>query len=262
MWAFSTIFSMSSIENLLIATHILPIINEFSLLCIMPTILIAEDEQSISELIAFNLQRAGFEVLASYNGPDTITMAQAQHPDLVLLDQMMPGLDGHGVLREMRRDARTQDIPIIFLTAKAQTEDKIQGLELGADDYVTKPFSPKELILRINNVLRRCEQAPGKVIHEMGPFKFDKNALKFYINNQEIDLTSTEFKLLVYLAERCEQTIHRDDLLTYVWGYSQQAQSRTLDTHMKRLRQKLGDYANCIETIRAVGYQFTPPQSS
>ncbi len=225
----------------------------------MATILIAEDDHAISELVSYNLERAGHTPLAAYDGLSALDMARRQTPDLILLDQMMPGMDGHGVLRELRRDNRLHDIPVIFLTAKAQTEDRIQGLELGADDYVTKPFSPKELILRIDAVLKRCESAPGHVVAQYGPFSFDKNALKFYVNHEEVPLTSTEFKLMIYMAEHHGQTLDRDDLLSYVWGYSHQAQSRTLDTHMKRLRQKLDSYADCIETVRSIGYRLTLP---
>lgn len=223
----------------------------------MATILIAEDDQAISELVTFNLERAGHTALVAYDGLTALDIAQKQAPDLIILDQMMPGLDGQGVLRELKRDSRTQNIPTLFLTAKAQTEDRIQGLELGADDYVTKPFSPKELVLRIAGILKRSEATPGHVISEYGPFKFDKNSLKFYVDNEEIDLTGTEFKLMVFLVEREDQDLNRNDLLSYVWGYSHHAQSRTLDTHMKRLRQKLGKYSNCIATVRGIGYRFT-----
>lgn len=225
----------------------------------MATILIAEDDHAISDLVAYNLQRAGHAPLAAYDGLTALEVARRDKPNLILLDQMMPGMDGHGVLRELRRDNRTQNIPVIFLTAKAQAEDRIQGLELGADDYVTKPFSPKELVLRVAGVLKRCEHTPGSVIAEYGPFTFDKNALKFYIDKEEVDLTATEFKLMVYMIEREGQPLNRNDLLSCVWGYSHQAQSRTLDTHMKRLRQKLGPYADCMETVRSIGYRFLLP---
>ena len=156
----------------------------------MATILIAEDDHAISDLVAYNLERAGHTPLAAYDGLTALEVARRDKPELILLDQMMPGMDGHGVLRELRRDSRTQNIPVIFLTAKAQAEDRIQGLELGADDYVTKPFSPKELVLRVASVLKRCEHTPGSVIAEYGPFTFDKNALKFYIDKEEVDLTA------------------------------------------------------------------------
>ncbi len=217
----------------------------------MATILIAEDDHAISDLVAYNLERAGHTPLAAYDGLTALEVARRDKPELILLDQMMPGMDGHGVLRELRRDSRTQNIPVIFLTAKAQAEDRIQGLELGADDYVTKPFSPKELVLRVASVLKRCEHTPGSVIAEYGPFTFDKNALKFYIDNEEVDLTATEFKLMIHMvATTCSVAYG---------GYSHQAQSRTLDTHMKRLRQKLAPYADCIETVRSIGYRFTLP---
>ena len=225
----------------------------------MATILIAEDDHAISDLVAYNLERAGHAPVTAYDGLTALEVARRDKPDLILLDQMMPGMDGHGVLRELRRDSRTQGIPVIFLTAKAQAEDRIQGLELGADDYVTKPFSPKELVLRVASVLKRCEHTPGSVIAEYGPFTFDKNALKFYIDKEEVDLTATEFKLMIYMIEREGQILNRNDLLSCVWGYSHQAQSRTLDTHMKRLRQKLALYADCIETVRSIGYRFLLP---
>ena len=192
----------------------------------MATILIAEDDHAISDLVAYNLERAGHVPLAAYDGLTALEVARRDKPDLILLDVMMP---------------------------------RIQGLELGADDYVTKPFSPKELVLRVASVLKRCEHTPGSVIAEYGPFTFDKNALKFYIDKEEVDLTATEFKLMVYMIEREGQTLNRNDLLSCVWGYSHQAQSRTLDTHMKRLRQKLAPYADCIETVRSIGYRFLLP---
>ena len=222
-------------------------------------ILIIEDEILLADSLRAMLEGKGFSVEAVHDGETGAEYAETGIYDLLILDVMMPGMDGHGVLRELRRDSRTQGIPVIFLTAKAQAEDRIQGLELGADDYVTKPFSPKELVLRVASVLKRCEHTPGSVIAEYGPFTFDKNALKFYIDKEEVDLTATEFKLMVYMIEREGQTLNRNDLLSCVWGYSHQAQSRTLDTHMKRLRQKLAPYADCIETVRSIGYRFLLP---
>ena len=148
-----------------------------------------------------------------------------------------------------------------MLTARAQTEDRIQGLEAGADDYLTKPFSPKELVLRVNAILKRVEAPPGGVVYEFGPFRFDKNSVKFYLENEPLDLTSTEFKLLLYLCERSGKAQDRNDLLRVVWGYSDEVHSRTLDTHMKRLRQKLGSHSALIETVRGVGYQVVSPNS-
>lgn len=220
----------------------------------MHRILIVEDERDISDLISFNLQRAGYETVRAYNGIEATEMAMRERPDLILLDLMLPGRDGYSVFRELRRDTRTANTPVIMLTAKAQTEDRIQGLEAGADDYLTKPFSPKELILRVQAVLKRSEAPPGSVNFTYGPFRFDKNAVKFYLDNEPAELTGTEFKLLLFLCERSGKTQDRNDLLRSVWGYSDAAHSRTLDTHMKRLRQKLGPYGSLVETVRGVGY--------
>lgn len=220
----------------------------------MHRILIVEDEQDIADLIGFNLQRAGFEVIKAHDGVTGTETAMRERPDLIVLDLMLPGRDGYSVFRELRRDSRTMSIPVIMLTARAQTEDRIQGLEAGADDYLTKPFSPKELMLRVQAILKRAEAPPGNVDFTHGPFRFDKNALKFYIASEPAELTSTEFKLLLFLCERPGKPQDRNDLLRTVWGYSDAAHSRTLDTHMKRLRQKLGTYGSWIETVRGIGY--------
>jgi two-component system phosphate regulon response regulator PhoB len=221
----------------------------------MQRILIVEDERDIADLIGFNLQRAGYAVIKAHDGITGAKIAISEGPDLVILDLMLPGQDGYAVFKELRRDARSRTIPVIMLTARAQTEDRIQGLEAGADDYLTKPFSPKELILRVQAVLKRSETTPGAVDVQHGSFRFDKNEFKFYLSGEPIDLTTTEFKLLLYLTERAGQIHDRNDLLRVVWGYSDHAHSRTLDTHMKRLRQKLGEHATMLETIRGVGYR-------
>ncbi len=221
----------------------------------MQKVLVVEDEIDIADLIMFNLQRAGYEVLKAHDGVKGTEIALNERPDLIILDLMLPGRDGYSLFREIRRDSRTAEIPVIMLTARAQMEDKILGLEAGADDYLTKPFSPKELVLRVNAVLKRMESGPGAVEFTYGPFRFDKNAVKFYLDNQPTDLTATEFKLLLYLCERAGKPQDRNDLLSVVWGYSDDVHSRTLDTHMKRLRQKLGEHGNLIETVRGVGYQ-------
>ena len=220
----------------------------------MQKILIVEDERDIADLVGFNLERAGYQVLKAHDGITGAEMTIQQRPDLVILDLMLPGKDGYGVFKEIRRDSRSRDIPVIMLTARAQTEDRIQGLEAGADDYLTKPFSPKELMLRVQAVLKRSDGPPGQVEFTFGPFRFDKNALKFYLDGHPVELTSTEFKLLLFLAERAGKAQDRNDLLRTVWGYSDEVHSRTLDTHMKRLRQKLGEHAAMVETVRGIGY--------
>jgi two-component system phosphate regulon response regulator PhoB len=225
----------------------------------MQKILIVEDERDIADLIGFNLERNGYAVVKAYDGISGTDTALRERPDLIILDLMLPGRDGYGVFKELRRDARTAQIPVIMLTARAQTEDRIQGLEAGADDYLTKPFSPKELMLRVSAVLKRADGPPGTVEFNYGPFRFDKNAVKFYIDGEPVDLTATEFKLLLYLCERGGKAQDRNELLRTVWGYSDEVHSRTLDTHMKRLRQKLGGYGPLVETVRGVGYLVALP---
>jgi two-component system phosphate regulon response regulator PhoB len=220
----------------------------------MQKILIVEDERDIADLVGFNLERAGYEVLKAHDGITGAETAIQQRPDLIILDLMLPGKDGYGVFKEIRRDPRSRNIPVIMLTARAQTEDRIHGLEAGADDYLTKPFSPKELMLRVQAVLKRSDGPPGQVEFSFGPFRFDKNALKFYLEGEPVELTSTEFKLLLFLTERAGKAQDRNDLLRTVWGYSDEVHSRTLDTHMKRLRQKLGEHAAMVETVRGIGY--------
>jgi len=226
----------------------------------MQRVLIIEDERDIADLVGFNLERAGFSVLKAHDGISGAGMAIREQPDLIVLDLMLPGKDGYAVFKEIRRDSRSREIPVIMLTARAQTEDRIQGLEAGADDYLTKPFSPKELLLRVQAVLKRAEAAPGSVTVKHGPFRFDKNDLKFYLEGEPVDLTSTEFKLLLFLTERAGKPQDRNDLLRTVWGYSDDVHSRTLDTHMKRLRQKLGTHAAMVETVRGVGYCVCSPR--
>lgn len=227
----------------------------------MQTILVIEDEADIADLVAYNLERQDFRVLKAHDGKDGLDLALRERPDLIVLDLMLPTLNGLGVLKGLRRDTRTQRIPVILLTARAQTEDRIQGLTAGADDYVTKPFSPKELVLRVQAVLKRSQVSNSGSEFSVGGFTFDKNSLKFYINNEAIDLTSTEFKLLLFLCERAGHPQHRNEVLRNVWGYSDEVMSRTLDTHMKRLRQKLGEHAEQVETLRGIGYRFVAPDS-
>lgn len=221
----------------------------------MQTILIIEDEEDISDLVAFNLKRNDYDVAQAYDGLKGFEMARELQPDLIVLDLMMPGMDGLTLFKELRREALTRDIPVIMLTARGQTEDKIQGLELGADDYMTKPFSPKELVLRVKNLLKRSGHKESGAELVCGPFRFIKNAMLFYVEGKRCDLTVTEFKLMIYLCERKNVAQDRHDLLKDVLGYSGNVHSRTLDTHMKRLRPKLGKYSNCLETMRGVGYR-------
>ncbi|MCB1204065.1 MAG: response regulator [Verrucomicrobiae bacterium] len=223
----------------------------------MPSILIVDDEEDIRELIAMNLLREeDYKLLEAVNGLEALKMAKELRPDLIILDLMLPGMDGLNVYRNLREDPRTKAVPVIMLTARGRLEEKIVGLELGADDYLSKPFSPRELMLRVRNLLRRTNPNQGGSIVESGPFSLDKNALKLHLEGTAIDLTATEFKLLLIMIESPGITQERGELLKKVWGYSDLIQTRTLDTHIKRLREKLGEHGNSIETVRGVGYRF------
>jgi two-component system phosphate regulon response regulator PhoB len=222
----------------------------------MSKILIIEDESDISELIALHLTREGHEAQCVANGLQAQPAAIEQKPDLIVLDMMLPGLDGGQVFKRLRADTRTTHIPVIILTAKGQVTDKIAGLELGADDYLTKPFSPRELHLRISAILRRVKKVTHVSEIKRGRFVIDRKSMKLFLDGSPLDLTTTEFKLLTTLMEN-ESTVHtRADLLREVWGYNADVATRTLDTHIKRLREKLGAAGNHIVTVRGTGFQF------
>ena len=223
----------------------------------MQTVLVIEDEEDIAELVAFNLKRAGYHVEIAQDGVKGLSAARSILPDLIVLDLMMPGMDGISLFKELKRGPATRAIPVIMLTARGQTEDRIRGLEVGADDYMTKPFSPKELGLRVANLLKRSVQPASGAELECGPFRFVKNSLHFYVDGDLVDLTATEFKLMLLLCERLNVPQSRHDLLVEVMGYSDEVYSRTLDTHIKRLRRKLGEHADLLETVRGVGYKIS-----
>jgi DNA-binding response OmpR family regulator len=220
-------------------------------------ILIVEDEVDILQLLKYNVELAGFEVSTAPNGYEALSLAKRQLPNLIILDLMLPGMDGFEVCKELKRAAETRHIPIIMLTAKGEEVDRIVGLELGADDYVVKPFSPRELTLRIRAVLRRsgAEENIEAMWQEEG-LRVDLQAHKVTVDDDEIVLTTTEFKLLVELIRSRGKVQTRDHLLDRVWGYQFDGYARTVDTHVRRLRQKLGAYANWVETVRGVGYRF------
>ena len=223
----------------------------------MQSVLVIEDEEDIAELVAFNLKRAGYHVELAADGIKGLSAAKTLLPDLIVLDLMMPGMNGISLFKQLKREPATRGIPVIMLTARGQTEDRIAGLELGADDYMTKPFSPKELTLRVTNLLKRSGQPASGSELECGPFRFVKNSLHFYVDGDLVDLTSTEFKLMLYLCERLDVAQSRHDILVDVLGYSDEVYSRTLDTHIKRLRRKLGAREDLLETVRGVGYKVS-----
>lgn len=220
-------------------------------------ILIVDDEPDVLELLRFNLKEAGFDVVTADNGNDALQKTRQEHPDLVVLDLMIPEIDGLEVCKCLRADASTAAIPILILTAKSAEIDRVLGLEFGADDYVTKPFSPRELILRIKNVIRR-RQTEAEVMdqYQVGNLVVDIPRHQVTLRGREIDLTATEFKLLAVLVQRRGRVQSRDKLLQDVWEYDSPIDTRTVDTHMRRLREKLGPAAKFLGTVRNVGYRF------
>ena len=224
---------------------------------VQPRVLIVEDEQDISELVRYNLEQAGYQTISASDGAEALDKVQHEQPDLVVLDLMLPGLDGKEVCRRIRQDDQTRSIPVIMLTAKAEEIDRIVGFELGADDYLTKPFSPRELVLRIQAVLRRLQQPHDQttVLRSTG-LVIDPERHRVEVMGDEVQLTATEFRLLSYLASRTGRVQTREILLDEVWGYPYEGYARTVDTHVRRLRKKLGPLKDKIETIRGVGYRF------
>ena len=221
------------------------------------TILIVDDEQDVLDLLVYNLQKAGFKVNTARDGVTALQKARDDIPALIILDLMLPQLDGSEVCRQLKADTKTTHIPIIMLTAKAEEVDRIVGLELGADDYVTKPFSPREIALRVKTVLRRTsgKTVPAEIL-KVDDLTVDLGKHEVSHKGKVIELTVTEFKLLTTLMERRGRVQSRDRLLTDVWGYEGDVDTRTVDTHMRRLREKLSKAADYIETVRGVGYRF------
>jgi two-component system, OmpR family, phosphate regulon response regulator PhoB len=219
-------------------------------------ILVVDDEEDIVELILLHLKHAGLRACSAGRGAEAVLMACAERPDLVVLDYMMPGMDGLGVLRRLRADVRTRQIPVIMLTAKGQTQDRIAGLEGGLDDYMTKPFSPRELVLRIEAILRRSKKVIAVAEQEVGPFLLDRKNLVLSVDGVVADLTVTELRLMTILMENPGVLHTRQELLNLVWGHADDSQSRTLDTHVKRLREKLGKRGDLIQTLRSHGYML------
>jgi two-component system phosphate regulon response regulator PhoB len=219
-------------------------------------VLVIEDEDDLREVLQYNLAQAGHRPFGAATGEAGLKLAQEVHPEVVLLDLMLPDVPGTNVARALRREPETQLVPIIMVTAKAEEIDRIVGFELGADDYVVKPFSVRELMLRIEAVLRRGRGSDSRII-EVGELRVDREAHRATVNGEEVLLTALEFKLLVTLTERRERVQARGTLLSDVWAMEAEIASRTVDTHVKRLRDKLGTAGRFIETVRGVGYRFS-----
>jgi phosphate regulon transcriptional regulator PhoB len=220
-------------------------------------ILIVDDEPDVLDLLVYNLQKAGYKTISARDGATALQKARDEVPSLIVLDLMLPQMDGTEVCRHLKADPKTAHIPIIMLTAKAEEVDRVVGLELGADDYVTKPFSPREMALRVKSVLRRAsgKGAPAEIL-KFGDLMVDIAKHEVILKGKVVDLTATEFKLLSTLLERRGRVQSRDRLLTDVWGYEGDVDTRTVDTHMRRLREKLGKVSDYVETVRGVGYRF------
>lgn len=221
-------------------------------------ILVVDDEPDVIDLVAYHLRAKGFHVETLNDATASIAKARGFQPDLVILDIMMPDLSGIQVCRILRADPKLARVPIIFLTAKAEPHDRIEGLESGADDYLSKPFSPKELVLRVESILRRVSAPPPPASTKLrvGEILLDAEKHHVTVRGEPLELTATEFKLLRLMMERQGRVQTREHLLLNVWNYSTEIETRTVDTHMRRLREKLGSEAAWVETIRGVGYRI------
>jgi len=231
-----------------------------------PRVLVVEDEPDIAALIAYQLTREGFRVETAATGPEALKAVNREIPDLVVLDRMLPGLSGDEVLKSLKGESATRGIPVLVLTAKREQEDRISGLELGADDYLTKPFSPRELVLRCQAILRRIAEpaaAGGGRVLKAGPIRMDLGAHQVTMDGEELNLTPTEFRLLQALLERRGRTQSRRQLLEKAWDVeadiSDRIQTRTVDMHIRRLRAKLEEMGDWIETVRGFGYRLRIP---
>ena len=222
----------------------------------MSKILIVEDDPDIRELLRFNLEKAGYTLFLAEDGEKVLALARKHSPELILLDLMLPGVDGLEVCRTLKKDPELQRIPIIMVTAKGEEMDRVVGLELGADDYVVKPFSLREVVLRIRKVLDRREKQTAPAILKADPLVLDLSAHTARLDDQLLELTATEFRLLTYLLRHRGRVQTREMLLDRVWGYSFEGYARTIDTHIRRVRKKMGEAQNLIETVRGIGYRF------
>ena len=229
----------------------------------MPHVLIVDDERDLAELIDFNLRAAGFSTHVAATGEAALSAAREQRTDVVLLDLMLPDVSGVEVCRQLRAAPSTRDVLIVMLTARSEEADRVRGFEVGADDYVTKPFSVRELVLRLKAILRRGgpgrEEGPPL---KLGPLGLDVATHRFYVEGREVPLTTLEFRLMEHLLARVGRVQTREQLLEEVWGMSSHLETRTIDTHILRLRDKLGPARGYLETVRGVGYRLVEPGSA
>lgn len=221
-------------------------------------VLIVDDEKDIVELVRYHLEKEGLQCLQAADGPTALRLTRQHRPDLLILDLMLPGLDGLEVCRQLRRDAATARLPIIMLTAKADEVDRVVGLEVGADDYIVKPFSPRELVARVKAILRRAQEPSGPPVRRIGDLEVHEASHQVAVKGRSVELTLKEFGLLRALVRANGRVLNREQLLEGVWGYpdATEIESRTVDAHIRRLRQKLGSEARRIVTVKGVGYRF------
>jgi two-component system phosphate regulon response regulator PhoB len=222
----------------------------------MAHILIVDDETDLASLVEFNLQQAGLETSVALTGEQALELAKARVPDIVLLDLMLPDISGKEVCRRLRAEPGTRNVPIVMLTARGEEADRIEGFEVGADDYVTKPFSPRELVLRLKAILRRAAIRESTEQLKLALLRLDLGAHRAFVGPDEIELTALEFKLLNQLMAQAGRVQTREQLLADVWGVTSPLETRTVDTHVMRLRDKLGAARGMLETIRGVGYRL------
>ena len=222
-------------------------------------VMLIEDEKEIRDLVRYNLERAGFRVAMAADGEEGLERIFASRPDAVVLDLMLPGRNGLELLRELREEPLTRDLPIVVLTARAAEMDKLLGFEHGADDYLTKPFSPRELVARVQALLRRSKAGSAEPVIEAGGLVVDANAREIRFMDNVLALTPREFELLAFFVHRPGRVMSREELLRKVWGYDYLGETRTVDVHVRRLRMKLGDKNRWIETVTGVGYKFVAP---
>jgi DNA-binding response OmpR family regulator len=218
--------------------------------------MVIEDEKEIRDLVRYNLEKAGYRVAAAADGEEGLRQLFAARPDALVLDLMLPGMNGLEILREVRQEPVTHDLPVLVLTARSAEMDKLLGFEHGADDYLTKPFSPRELVARVKALVRRASPSGLSRALEAGALRVDVDAREARLHDQRLDLTPREFDLLAFLVRHPGRVLSRDELLRKVWGYDYVGETRTVDVHVRRLRAKLGDAADRIETVLGSGYKF------
>jgi DNA-binding response OmpR family regulator len=221
-------------------------------------VLVIDDEKDIVSLLRYHLEKAGFQCLEGMDGAAALRQVREHHPDLLILDLMLPGMDGLEICRHLRQDTATARLPILMLTAKAEEVDRVVGLEVGADDYVIKPFSPRELVARVRAILRRAQEPPDLSVKRIGQLEVDESRYSVTVQGTPVELTAKEFGLLCALIRANGRVLNREQLLEGVWGYADAAEieSRTVDVHIRRLREKVNAEAKRIVTVKGVGYRF------